>query len=239
MKLSPHITHGLAIKAYLKLVHRIANNDWPTYDFTSTVYNGSREPLDIICSKHGNFYVRPESLNIYKGGGCPYCGNEKVGDALRYSDSEFDKIILEKHQGEITRLEGTKGSRVKINFKCNHGHVFLASPSQLQQGYGCSECSVARGFNNELPAILYYLSINSGEAFKIGITNRSIEERFPKRDLIKITPIRQWYFSKGQDAYYNEQLILKEFIKFKYNGLPLLTSGNTELFSVDILNISN
>ena len=41
-------------------------------------------------------------------------------------------------------------------------------------------------FQGDKPAILYYLSTNKGEAYKIGITNRSVEERFCKYELSNI-----------------------------------------------------
>ena len=101
------------------------------------------------------------------------------------------------------------------------------------QGSGCQGC-VSSGFNMWLPAILYYLSINNGEAYKIGITNRSIKERFCNEDLAKITVISETSYELGKEAYDEEQKILKEYSMYKYKGKNLLRSGNSELFEKDI-----
>ena len=92
-----------------------------------------------------------------------------------------------------------------------------------------------RGFNPNKPAILYYLSINNGQAYKIGITNHSVEVRYSSKDLAKIKVINVIEYSNGKDAYKSEQLILKEYSYAKYEGDPLLESGNTELFTHDVL----
>lgn len=87
------------------------------------------------------------------------------------------------------------------------------------------------------PAILYYLSINNGEAYKIGITNKSIKDRFNSTDLKKITVLKEWEYPIGYDAYKAEQRILSMYKEFKYKGHDLLQSGNTELFTYDILGL--
>ena len=85
-----------------------------------------------------------------------------------------------------------------------------------------------------MPAFLYYLSINNGEAYKIGITNRTVEARFTITDLSSIEVVETVYFEQGIDAYQLEQNILKKYEKYKYIGKSLLSSGNTELFNTDI-----
>ena len=52
---------------------------------------------------------------------------------------------------------------------------------------------------------------------------------------VLITPIREWVFEDGLEAYKLEQKIIKLFSSKKYTGPNILVSGNTELFSEDIL----
>jgi len=82
---------------------------------------------------------------------------------------------------------------------------------------------------------LYYLSICNGKAFKIGITNRSVEERYIKSELDNVEIIFIKEYENGLEAYIEERRILKEYKKFKYKGEKLLRKGNTELFSIDVL----
>ena len=49
-----------------------------------------------------------------------------------------------------------------------------------------------------------------------------------------IQVLHQVHYKSGQDAYNEEQRILKEYKEFKYIGDKLLISGNTELFYKDI-----
>lgn len=92
------------------------------------------------------------------------------------------------------------------------------------------------GFNRNKPAILYYLKVLGGIAYKIGITNRTITERFCKKDLSKIEVLLMIEFANGSDAKKEEARILKQYKNDKYQGTKLLKDGNTELFRYDILN---
>jgi len=74
----------------------------------------------------------------------------------------------------------------------------------------------------------------------IGITNLSIDKRFPVLDRKRIRVIKIWNFEKGRDAVIYERDILVEFERFKYHGPNVLVGeGNTELFSKDVLNLDD
>ena len=96
------------------------------------------------------------------------------------------------------------------------------------------------GFDHNKPAILYYLKVtgDNGEvAYKIGITNRTVQQRFCADDLSKIEVITTTEYKIGRNAHKEEQRILNEFKELKWNGEKLLKSGNTELFSRDVLGL--
>ncbi len=102
----------------------------------------------------------------------------------------------------------------------------------------CSHMSYTRGgFQNTKPALLYYLSIDNGLVYKIGITNLSVAKRFSKEEMSRIKIINIEHFEIGDDAYKREQHILKEFKYAKYKGKTLLTDGNSELFDRDVLGL--
>lgn len=70
---------------------------------------------------------------------------------------------------------------------------------------------------------------------KIGITNHSVQKRYSSLELKSINILKEWYYEYGQDAYNEEQRILKDYKQYKYTkGKPLLT-GNTELFNTNVL----
>ena len=97
--------------------------------------------------------------------------------------------------------------------------------------------SAKSGFCVDKPAILYYLKLFNGEGYKIGITNRTILDRFCKDDLSNIEVLSIIDFARGIDAKKEETRILKQYIEYKYSNCNLLKSGNTEIFTTDVLNL--
>ena len=61
--------------------------------------------------------------------------------------------------------------------------------------------------------------------------------RFNKIDLETITVLKIWEYIDGNEAYIQEQKILKEFNRFRYKGSNILSSGNSEIFTHDVLGI--
>lgn len=54
------------------------------YDYSAAIYNGAREPIEIACRKHGNFYQRPND-HLY-GHGCPKCNKTVSSIESRWLD---------------------------------------------------------------------------------------------------------------------------------------------------------
>lgn len=120
-----------------------------------------------------------------------------------------------------------------------HG-TFSQKPVNHLQGRGCIKCA-KYGFNPNKTAILYYLKItteNNEILYKIGITNKSIQERFKLADLKMIEVLNQEKFANGLDALIKETKIKRKFKEFQYKGPKiLLSNGDTELFTKNILNL--
>lgn len=97
------------------------------------------------------------------------------------------------------------------------------------------------GFDKNKKAILYYVEIidnDKNSYFKIGITNRTISERFTSENDVKIKVLFQKKFD-GQVAQVLEKSIINEhkdlLVKRKTNILRY--TGNSEIFSEDIFNL--
>lgn len=104
-------------------------------------------------------------------------------------------------------------------------------------GCGCPKCA-KHGFNIAKPAYLYYLKITTEDnriLYKIGITNRTVNERFNLTDLSKIEIIKQKLYENGQDALDWETKLKRKYKQYQYIGPDILKSGNTELFTKDII----
>ena len=129
-----------------------------------------------------------------------------------------------------------KGVENKVNILCPLHGAFEQLPGSHKSGNGCPACG-EYGFDGSKPAILYYLKIHDGHAYKIGITNSTVEERFKKYELPRIKVLSIWDYELGCEARHVENAILKKYSIHKYKGEPLLSGGNTELFDKDVLNL--
>ncbi len=130
------------------------------------------------------------------------------------------------------------GSAKKVKIICKEHGEFEQISNDHMLGSGCPTCN-AGGFNQMLSGIVYYLKVNNGEAYKIGITNKSVNERFILTELKKIEVLKTWVYEKGEDAKKHETTVLREFKYAQWKGDDLLLSGNTELFDRDILGLDN
>jgi hypothetical protein len=205
-----------------------------SYDYSKAKYVGACDPVTIVCKEHGEFLQTP---TVHKRGcGCPKCGPAKQGMNGRNTSTVWINRFTSRYGSiyDYSKAVFTL-AHSKIEIVCSeHGSFFKSPQKHLEQG--CPSCSVY-GFNTMLPATLYYLSVCDGEAYKIGITNRSVKERYSSTDLAKITIVKEWEFSNGLAALAEEQRILRSFKTFMYTGKPLLENGNTELFSTDVLEL--
>jgi len=186
-----------------------------------------------ICKTHGEFSSRAGDL--LKGTGCPKCADECR--VLPQTREDFISKAIAVH-GDRYLYDYVKytNSSTKVDIYCNKcNSVFKQDPGHHVYGRGCPSCAKS-GFDPNKPAILYYLRVSTN-AYKIGITNSTVEERYTSKDLAKITVINTVQYNNGAEAYKAEQYILKKYKKYKYIGEPLLSSGNTELFNKDVLKL--
>jgi len=205
------------------------------YVYTKTNYTTSLSKVCITCREHGDF-TQLAHMHL-KGEGCPKCGDITRHRKRSMPYSEFIIKASIKHNNKyVYQTTPYSGLHSKIQITCGIHGVFAQKARNHLYGSGCILCKNSGGFKITQPAILYYLSINNGQAYKIGVTNRSVRKRF-SGDLHKIAIVKSWEFSTGEEAYVMEQNIIKTHKLAKYVGEPLLLNGNTELFNKDILNL--
>lgn len=216
-----------------EIIERFIKVHGDTYNYSEVKYNGLKKDITIICHEHGKFVQSARSH--LSGSKCRKCSTIQ----LNKHNTKTKTQIIE----EFRRVHGNKydytdikytGIKNKVTIICKEHGEFTIVADYHKHGQGCSSCS-KYGFDNNKPAILYYLSINNGEAYKIGITNRKIKDRYCKSDLMKIEVLKEWYFVNGIDAKRKEKKILTQFCSDLYTGEPLLNNGNSELFTHDIL----
>jgi len=200
-------------------------------------FKGMTTHAEFECAVHGTFIAAPGRVLTNKKG-CPKCGTASVVRSIKTDYSELVAFLTKVHENkyDYSKLQHLQVKKKQTIVCPIHGD-FKQSLAAHKRGSGCPSCNAQGGFNPKEPGILYYLSINNGQAYKIGITNRSVEERFNITELKSIKVLSTEYFPNGQDCWDKEKKILSEHKLHKYVGPDLLVSGNTELFTKDVLNL--
>lgn len=221
---------------FIVAANKVHNN---RYLYPNAIYTKALASITITCKVHGDFKQKANSHLM--GNGCSKC----VGLNLSNTE-EFIKKASKVHKSKYTYNKvNYVNSKTKVIITCPiHGDFEQSPNDHLKENRGCSGCTEwnCSGFNKSKSAILYYLKITTETnqvLYKVGITNRTVNERFSLIDLKKIEIIKQKEFELGLDAYVMEQSILKRYKKYKYTGPKVLDSGNTELFTVDIREIKD
>lgn len=97
------------------------------------------------------------------------------------------------------------------------------------------------GFAKHKPATLYFLRVTCpGDLVlhKVGITNRDPLERIAGMGLhpgVTVEVVETITFHEGRDARITEKRLHRKFSSNKYGGPPVMKNGNTELFTVNVL----
>lgn len=201
------------------------------YDYSKVIYKNARTKVIITCPIHGDFEQTPN--NHLRGQNCPDCVVHNCSNTEEFVNKA---IIIHNNKYRYNKVNYVK-SNVKVVIICSIHGAFKQTPSNHLVGQGCPGCATY-GFDFSKPGILYYLKITTDDEqvlYKIGITNNSVNERFSLTELSKIEIIKQKLYGNGQDAYDWEQKLLKMYKQYQYTGLNILVSGNTELFTEDVI----
>jgi hypothetical protein len=211
------------------------------YDYSRVKYTNALTNVTIICPSHGPFDQKP--ANHIRDAGCSKCGDESAALIRTRTTKEFTQEAKEVH--------GSLYDYSKVAYKTSHVHVeiiclvhgsFWQSPVNHVRGNksGCPGCALS-GYDQTKPGSLYYIAVKTDDGrilYKIGITNLTIERRFPVADRARIRVVKIWRFDIGQRAAEREAEIISEFSRYRYYGPAILVgSGNTELFTKDVLGL--
>ena len=198
------------------------------------VPESSADHFKLHCNMCDTTFAQKAATHL-NGNGCNVCASKKVGLLQQYSREEVFDMFYEQHgdKYDYSLVEGVTARDLATIICPIHG-PFQQLVGSHRKGCGCPSCSVG-GFNGVKPAILYYLRVDRYGivAYKIGITNRTVQERFGT-EFQYITILKTWDYEVGEEARIVETAIKRENKEFKYTGISLLESGNTELFTHDI-----
>ena len=237
MTLDTNVTNPQIIRTFNKLADRFYKKHNGFYNYDKLIFRGVSYPGIITCPIHGDFEQR--IAKHLSGIGCRKCANIKLSKSFSKPLADFIKEskIVHKQQYDYSKVQYINNN-TPIEIICPIHGSFYPTPKNHLKGCLCPDCA-STGFNSSKPAILYYLSINEGQAYKIGITNNSVASRYDTEEQSIFKVLFECVYTIGREAYIEEQRLLKEFSQYKYKGQDLLKTGNTELFIIDILNKDN
>jgi len=225
-----------------------------SYDYSLVNYINNYSKVEIICKEHGIFLQSPKD-HLYRKTGCPSCSKNKCDKTKTKLLDNFihDAITIHKTKYDYSNVD-YKNAHTKVQISCNKHGQFLQTPNSHLNGRGCKKChneylsSIRCGIFTEeyfennpttktIGAILYLIELKNKtqHLLKIGITTRSIQQRFEglktksKYKGFDIIVIREKSLSLYQ-AHKIEQEILRLFEGVKEPSI-IKFNGYTECFS--------
>jgi hypothetical protein len=218
------VTHDMVQKAF----------SLAGYELLDT-YKKANIPLKATCP-FGHL-ITLDWNHFSRGARCLQCFSLRRGDAFRLSQEDVEDRVKAKG---FTLLSSYKTAKELVRVKCPAGHEFSRSWDKLQaRDFECSKClNRVGGFCNKEPGFLYYIRFffEGSNFYKIGITNHSLAQRFMYEPL-PYEVIQIWEYESGLECRRAEREILRRYKSFRYKGASFLASGNTELFTRDVLNL--
>jgi hypothetical protein len=127
----------------------------PEYDFSNTVYVGSKSKLKVVCLKHGEFEILAGTL--LKGGKCPYCNQEEARKRSSKSlDTFLEEVKLIHPTYDFSKVEYIN-NKTKVEVICDIHGSYYTTPNILLRGGKCPYCNreeVRRRFSKSLDTFL-------------------------------------------------------------------------------------
>ena len=109
------------------------------YDYSKSLYLGSREKIEIICPLHGSFFQL--ATNHLSGKGCKECSKIQVIKNQSSNTEDFINKARNVH-GDIYdySLVDYENNHTQVEIICKEHGKFLQSPKDHLSGKGCSSC---------------------------------------------------------------------------------------------------
>lgn len=114
------------------------------YDYSKSIYTGANDKIEIICPKHGSFWMRA-SAHYSQKQECPKCARDKANKSLSHTTEEFIEKAKEIH-GNYYDYSNVKYINLTspVYIKCPIHGIFSQAPRDHLQGCGCRKCSLIK-----------------------------------------------------------------------------------------------
>lgn len=200
-----------------ELIEEARNIHHDKYDYSKTEYVDYNTKVCIICPEHGEFWQYPYQ-HIGRKNGCPKCGNIATATKLSKNRENFIKDAVNIHGDKYTFEETIyKNSTTHIKVNCRKHGIFVITPSNLLQGYGCPKCRCTSSkeenevskFISELDVEFEKMKLENGQELDIYIPDEKIAFEFDGL---------YWHCELKKDKYYHS----KKTYYCKEQGIKLI-----------------
>lgn len=126
---------------FIEQSSKIHNNK---YSYEKVIYKNNSTKVEIICPKHGSFFMKPNSHLL--GCGCKKCWEEKRGKYLLSNTKEFIEKAKKTH-GDLYNydLVDYKSENIPVKIICPIHGIFEQQPHSHLAGSGCPICKNSKG----------------------------------------------------------------------------------------------
>lgn len=218
-------------KAFIEDAIRVHGS---TYSYSKVAYVNDSTPVTIVCKKHGEFKQSPGNHTGTKKAGCRKCADDRTRERCRKPQKVFEQQVKDVTTSDFDVVGKYVNDSTPVKVKClKCSTSSYVIPSNILHGQGCGSCA-EYGFKPNKSAFLYFFKIKNCEVYKIGITNNDLTSRYNSTDRKLIENKIYVEFGKGKDARKIEKYLLNKYSDYKYVGPPILSSGNTELVTIDL-----
>jgi len=114
------------------------------YSYENVKYVNSTTPVEVICKKHGSFFILP--MNLLSGKGCMKCRNDKISKMTRLPKDKFIQRCTNIHEGkyDYSKVDYI-GEDKKVTIICPIHGEFQQLAGHHMKGVGCPHCKYSKG----------------------------------------------------------------------------------------------
>ena len=142
-------------ESFIEKAHEVHGDK---YDYSKVIFKYAKEPVEIICPKHGSFWQRPQD-HYLKGCGCPKCKGEKVIQVHSYKKEDWIKLVTEKYKNkyDYSKVDYIDYNTPVIIICPIHGEFKCTPNNHYKSITGCPKCGREKANKTESSSQEYFI----------------------------------------------------------------------------------